>query len=101
MFVHHVFFWLKDNLSQEDILKFESGVKSLADVEHIRIIEIGKPASTNRPVIDRSYSYSLLLIFDSLADHNAYQPHPIHEKFVNNCSHLWSKVLIYDSESIK
>lgn len=100
MFVHHVFFWLKENLSQEDVLKFEKGVKSLAGVEHIRTIEIGKPASTNRPVIERSYSYSLLLIFDNKAGHDAYQPHPIHQKFVADCSPLWNKVVIYDSESI-
>jgi Stress responsive A/B Barrel Domain len=101
MFVHHVFFWLKNSLSQEDVLKFENGVKSLAGVEAIKIIEIGKPAATNRPVIDRSYSYSLLLVFDSQADHDLYQPHPVHKKFVDDCSSLWSKVVIYDSESVK
>ncbi|MEC7471585.1 MAG: Dabb family protein, partial [Pseudomonadota bacterium] len=29
----------------------------------------------------------------------AYQTHPLHVKFVEQCSHLWSKVVVYDSVS--
>jgi hypothetical protein len=100
MFVHHVFFWLKENLSSEDILKFENGVKSLMQIEHIKFGDIGRPALTERPVIDRSYSYSLLAAFENEAGHNAYQPHPVHKKFVEECAHLWSRVLIYDAETV-
>lgn len=100
MFTHHVFFWLKEGITQEEISKFEKGVKSLLDVEHVVSAHIGKPASTDRPVIDRTYSYSLLLIFEDKAGHDAYQPHPIHKKFVEDCSPLWTRVLIYDSETI-
>lgn len=101
MFTHHVFFWLKNDLSRDDIQKFEKGVTSLLQIEHITTGDVGKPAATNRPVIDRSYTYSLLLVFSDQAAHDAYQPHPVHKKFVEECSGLWDKVLIYDSESIK
>ena len=100
MFVHHVFFWLKKDLSQEDIQLFVNGVKSLQPIEHIAASEIGKPASTDRPVIERSYSYSLLLQFSNKESHDAYQVDPVHQAFVDNCAHLWEKVLIFDSESI-
>jgi hypothetical protein len=26
----------------------------------------------------------------------AYQEHPIHQKFVADCSHLWERVVVYD-----
>ena len=100
MFIHHVFFWLKEELSQQDVQKFETAVQSLLSIEHLTAGDVGKPAKTARPVIDSSYSYSLLLQFMNEAKHDAYQVDPIHTKFVNDCSSLWSKVLIYDSESI-
>ena len=100
MFVHHVFFWLKEGLNEEEIQVFEKSVFSLLKIEHVKTGDVGKPAPTDRPVIDRSYSYSLLLIFEDKAAHDAYQPHPVHQQFVDSCSHLWSKVLIYDSESV-
>ena len=100
MFVHHVYFWLKEGLSGDDLQTFEKGVSSLLQIEHVKLGDVGKPASTDRPVIERSYSYSLLLVFDDKAAHDAYQPHPVHHAFVEGCSHLWNRVLIYDSESI-
>ena len=101
MFIHHVFFWLHENLSQEDMATFERGVKSLLEIENVKFGDVGKPASTDRPIIERSYSYSLLTVFENKAEHDAYQPpNVIHKKFVDECSHLWSKVLIYDSETL-
>ncbi|MDQ3279446.1 MAG: Dabb family protein [Bacteroidota bacterium] len=100
MFVHHVFFWLKTDLADEDRRQFEKGVSSLLTIEHVRFGDVGKPAATDRPVIERSYSYSLLLVFEDRVAHDAYQPHPVHKAFVEGCSPLWEKVLIYDSETV-
>jgi hypothetical protein len=100
MFVHHVFFWLKEGLKADDIQKFEDTVKTLPGISHVKFGDVGKVASTDRPVIDRSYSYSLLLVFDNKDKHDSYQVDAVHEKFVDSCSSLWSKVVIYDSESI-
>lgn len=100
MFVHHVFFWLKEDLSSAEIDTFENTVKTLLTIDCVRFGDVGKPAATNRPVIDTTYSYSLLLVFESEADHDIYQSHPTHVTFVNTCSSFWSKVVIYDSDSI-
>ena len=97
MFVHHVFFWLKNPNSTEDKSQLEQGLLDLEKVETIRTFHVGVPASTSRPVIERGYALSLLLIFDDLEDQETYQAHPVHEKFVKECSHLWSKVVVYDS----
>lgn len=100
MFVHHVLFWLKDPSSKEDYDKLLEGLNTLKPIEVIRTVHIGKPATTDRPVIERGYQFSLLLIFDNLEDQNTYQDHPIHLKFVENYSSLWSKVVIYDSVDV-
>ena len=55
MFVHVVNFWLHKNLSAEDIALFEKGLSSLGTIEVVKTFSVGKPAETDRPVIDRSY----------------------------------------------
>ena len=100
MFVHVVNFYLKAGLSAEDIKKFEDGVNSLRTIESLVLFNVGKPASTDRPVIDRSYSYCELTVFNDEAGHDIYQKAPVHLAFVENCKHLWEKVVIFDSETI-
>jgi hypothetical protein len=47
--------------------------------------------------VDNSYSASEILFFDDLAGQKTYQDHPIHKKFVEDCSQLWEKVIVYDA----
>ena len=96
--VHHVFFWLKNPSSKEDLAKLIEGVTSLKKIESLRMAKIGVPANTTkRDVIDDSYSLSLLTAFDDVKGHDIYQDHPIHTKFVDTYSPLWNKVVVYDS----
>ena len=98
---HHVFFWLKNRNSKEDLNKLIEGLKTLAKIESVRKIHIGVPASTEqRDVVDSSYDASELIFFDDVAGQDIYQVHPIHKKFVDQCSHLWEKVIVYDSLDI-
>jgi hypothetical protein len=95
--VHHVFFWLKNPDSKEDLAKLLAGVKSLEKIETIRTMHVGVPASTEkREVVDNSYHVSELMFFDDLAGQKIYQDHPVHQKFIAECSHLWEKVVVYD-----
>ena len=99
--VHHVFFWLKNPGSKEDLNKLLEGLKTLKKIESVRKIHIGVPASTEqRSVVDSSYSASELLFFDDLAGQKKYQDHPVHLKFVETCSHLWEKVVVYDTVDV-
>ncbi len=98
--VHHVFFWLKNAHSKEDLARLLAGIRGLAQIATVRGIHVGVPASTEkRDVVENSYSASELLTFDDVEGQNVYQAHPLHEKFVADCSHLWSKVVVYDSIS--
>jgi hypothetical protein len=98
MLVHAVYFWLKDDLSDADRRRFVDGVNSLKNIPGAEGCYVGVPSSTDRPIIDRSYDYGLVVVFKDMAAHDAYQVHPIHDAFRDECSALWKKVLIYDSE---
>jgi hypothetical protein len=100
MFVHIVNFWLKKSLNKDEISFFEKEVSLLAKIKTIVHFNVGAPARTDRPVIDRSYSYCLLTTFNDEAGHDFYQVAPEHLEFIKNCAHLWEKVIIYDSETI-
>lgn len=100
-FVHTVYFWLKNPADQNDRAKFEKSLKTFINSsKHIRTKHIGVPASTNRPVIDSSYSYCLSLTFASKDDQDKYQEEDVHLVFIKESEQLWEKVLVYDSISI-
>lgn len=100
-FIHHVYFWLNHPESQADFDQLVAGLQKLSAVTTIASFYIGKPADTNRDVIDRSYSVSWLLLFKNKADQDSYQTDPIHLNFVKECKHLWKKVVVYDSVDVK
>lgn len=97
MFVHAVYFWLKGSLTQQERDQFREGLQSLATIESVQECHIGIPADTDREVIDRSYSYALVVIFADQLSHDLYQGHPTHDSFRDNCSPFWERVQIYDS----
>jgi hypothetical protein len=101
MLTHHVFFWLKNPSSTADRDRLIEGLKTLKKIESIRQIHIGVPADTEkRDVVDNSYSVSELMFFDDIAGQKIYQDHPIHKKFVEDCSMLWEKVIVYDTLNV-
>ena len=97
MFVHAVYFWLKDDLTPPQTAAFLAGARSLTTIASVRQAHLGVPAPTDRPVIDRSYSHALVVIFETQEDHDRYQTDPIHDRFRDECGTFWKKVLIYDS----
>lgn len=96
MFIHSVYFWLRNDLTREERARFVDGVNSLTDIESVAHGHVGTPASTDRPIIDRSYSYGLVVAFEDEAAHDAYQVDPIHDRFRDECGDLWNDVKIYD-----
>ncbi len=97
--VHTVFFWLKEKDNKEHQNALHAGLKELSKIDLIKTAYIGRPANTTREVIDSTYSFSLTFVFDNSADQDAYQVHSDHYVFINNCSSLWEKVVVYDVES--
>jgi Stress responsive A/B Barrel Domain len=100
MFVHHVFFFLKNPTNTDDQAQLMAGLETMRGVDLIKQSHVGIPADTHRGVVERSYSVSWLITFDTPADQDAYQLHPVHHKFVADCAHLWEKVVVYDSVGV-
>lgn len=97
-FIHMVFFWLvDDNPALEQ--KFLNELTSfISKVREIKKSHVGPPADTHRDVVDNTYSYCLVLTFDSKKEHDIYQEHPLHKQFIENASSLWRRVQVYDSD---
>ncbi len=97
MLTHHVLFWLKADTSEDQKKAFRQGLHSLEKVETIQSIHIGTPAPISRPVVDTTYSFSLVLVFNNLEGHDVYQVHPLHKAFLDEFRGLFEKVVIYDA----
>jgi len=95
MFIHSVYFWLKPDLTEAERAQFFAGVNAMANIPNVKSFVVGKPAPTDRPVIDRTYSCALIVGFDDLAGHDAYQDHPLHDDF-RALHDLWDRIQIYD-----
>ena len=101
MLIHQVYFWLKNPEDSNAHQKLQAGLKKLLTVDTIDSGHIGVPASTEaRDVVDHSYAFSYQVRFKSMADHDSYQQDPVHLQFIEECSHLWGRVQVYDCNPI-
>jgi Stress responsive A/B Barrel Domain len=97
---HCVYFWLKKDLSAADRQLFQDELALVAQLPYLGLAVMGPPCheAPARPVTDRSWDWSLIVKFNSMADHDFYQgPCLDHQRFVNTCKGLWDKVVIYDT----
>ena len=79
MLVHTVFFNFTETSSEADIQSC--------------------PADTEaRPVSVRDFDLCLTVIFDSIADHDVYQVHTLHDDFIANNKDNWAKVRVHDAD---
>jgi hypothetical protein len=99
MHSHQAFFYLNKDLSNSALLEFEEGLETLINIPLVLSGYYGKPANTNRAVVDNAYSYGLILIFKDIADHDLYQADPIHQVFIDKNATKWIRVLVFDIET--
>ena len=100
MHIHTAFFWLKEGISPEDRRRFEKGLSELSGDPNVLSKHIGKPALTDRQVIDSSYDYAISFAFSDLVSHDIYQAGRAHLGFLDECGHMWRKVQVFDLEEI-
>jgi hypothetical protein len=99
MLIHTVLFWLKKDLTDEDLTLFEQKLRALEKISSVEQMFLGRPSSTTkRPVIDDTYDFCLTVALKDLTAHDVYQEDPLHLAFIENCSHMWERVKIYDSD---
>ena len=98
MLSHHVLFWLKADTTEEQKRAFRKSLETLEKVETVKGLYIGTPAAISRAVVDTTYTFSLLILFDDLAGHDVYQIHTLHKAFLEEFRVFFDKVVIYDAE---
>lgn len=95
MFIHHVFFWLKEG---EDHAAFKNGLENLIKSPQVKEAHIGVAAKSDREVVEDSFDFSLLVFFDTKEKHDIYQTtDPIHQVFIDTCHTMWSQVKVFDA----
>ncbi len=98
MLSHHVLFWLKPETTEEQKIAFRKGLDSLVAVETVKSIHVGTPAPISRAVVDTTYTFSLVIMFENLEGHDVYQVHPVHKAFLEEFRQYFEKVVIYDAQ---
>ena len=100
-FVHTVFFWLNNPDSAEDRQAFETSLeKFMSKSAYAKTKFIGTPPQATRDVVDGSFTYSLIASFESAEAQAAYQKEQPHLDFIEEASHLWKRVIVYDSNGL-
>lgn len=100
-FAHTVFFWLENPDNEKDCMDFETSLQKFLDNSGFAKTKfIGKPPRAGRDVVDGSFTYSLVVTFDSADSQQAYQDEAPHKLFIEESSSLWTKVIVYDSKGI-
>jgi hypothetical protein len=95
---HIVFFTLTES-NDDNRAKLIEGCKKYLD-KHDGVVYFGVGVIApeyNREVNDRDYDVALHLVFETAKHQDAYQTHPRHVKFVEECQGLWKKVRVFDS----
>ncbi|PWL24809.1 Dabb family protein [uncultured Roseivirga sp.] len=95
-FIHSVYFWFKEGVTEEQKEHFFTDAEKLRDIEVVQALYTGVPAETTRPIVERSYDFAVIVHFRDLAAHDVYQQHPIHLALLENGASLWDKVMITD-----
>ena len=99
MLVHFVLFYFKPEVSPEEREEFLSGIHMLNEIPTVRGFYVGTPADTpGRDVVRKDFDVALTVLFDDVAGHDEYGPHPIHDAFIDKYKHLWRDVAVYDAQ---
>ena len=97
-FIHMVYFWLRGDGGLREAEQLAEGARRhLSAIPGVLRLEVGFPAGTDREVVDNSYGVALLVEFAGDAEHDVYQDHPDHHRFIAECRKLWSRVQVFDT----
>lgn len=101
-FAHTVYFWFKDPTNKANKARFEASLKTfLKNSKFAKTNFIGTPPTASRDVVDGSFTYSLIVTFESAEAQEGYQNEAAHLTFIEECKDLWEKVIVYDSFGVK
>lgn len=97
LFVHSVYFWLKEDITEDEQNTFVQILRELEQIESVESLEVGVPAQTPRDVVDNSYDVALLVYFKDRIGHDKYQSDTIHVDAISRFEEWIDKIQIYDA----
>ena len=97
LFVHSVYFWLKDDVTPESRDTFMTVLRGLEQIQSVQALELGVPANTPREVVDNSYDVALLVYFDDVIGHDEYQADQIHKDAIDVFEDWIADIKIFDA----
>ena len=96
--IHNVYFWLKDGISKTEEADFLKYFDLLAKIPLVQTLNYGTAApTTEREVVDHSYSYNLIITFKNLEDITEYGNHPDHAAGAEQFKKYWQRVEVKDT----
>lgn len=98
MLSHNVFFVLNDNSEKAKQQLVDECHAYLAAAPGAVFYAAGTLSSVDRPVSDRDYDVALHLVFQTRADHDAYQTNSQHLEFITRNKANWKKIRVFDSD---
>lgn len=100
-FAHVVYFWFKDPDNTSHKAKFEKSLHTfLNNSKYAKTNFIGTPPKAVREVVDDSFTYNLIVTFESAEAQAGYQEEEAHMTFIEECKDFWEKVIVYDAQGI-
>ena len=100
-FTHVVYFWLHHPDDQGECREFEAAARELMEKSgYTKTNFLGRPPKATREVVDDSFTYNMILTFESATAQSAYQEEQAHLDFIAKAGHLWKKVVVYDAQGI-
>jgi hypothetical protein len=95
-FVHAVYFWLHDSVTDSEKMEFVKLLKTFKKIKSVKRVYVGSPAGTPRTVVDNSYDVALIVQFKDKAGHDLYQVDEIHINAIKAFEAWIKDIRIYD-----
>ena len=97
VFVHSVYFWLKEDVTADQRSEFLKVLRDLERIKSVEALELGVPAGTPRDVVDNTYDVALLVYFKDNEGHDLYQADKIHKDAIEVFEDWIGDIQIYDA----
>ncbi|MDM9630352.1 Dabb family protein [Robiginitalea aurantiaca] len=101
-YTHVVYFWLKNPENVQDRKVFDVALRNLfKDSRYTQTNFLGAPPKATREVVDDSFTFAMIVTFESAEAQKAYQTEAAHLKFIEQTKHLLERFVVYDAQGLK
>jgi hypothetical protein len=97
-YFHYLLFWLKPDLSAEQVEEFKQFFEGLKKLPYVKTVRYGKPAASSpRAVLDNSFTYNASMEFATLEELEAYGKLPGHLALVAKYKPYFERMMVHDT----